>query len=83
MTDILAFSLEQAYKSLIDLTPLEVIPKVVAPLEEQHELETRRVWESVTNFLNAKEFSSATKAKQSLEEAQRVKAAERKATGDV
>jgi hypothetical protein len=58
---------------------LRVVPKSVAPLEEQLPTETRKVWEEVTNYLLAKEYSLATKAKQTLEQLQRTKADARKA----
>lgn len=63
------------------MVPLSVVPKTVAPLEEQHELETRRVWSSVTTALLAKDWNAASRAKQTLEQAQRVKAEDRKKSG--
>ena len=63
------------------MVPLAVIPKTVAPLEEQGELETRKVWSAVTTALLAKDWNSASKAKQTLEQAQRVKAEDRKKSG--
>ena len=69
--------------TLIDLTPLAIVPKVVAPLEEQDELETQKVWNEVTQALLSKEWGNATKAKQVVEQAQRVKAEERKKKEEV
>lgn len=67
---------------MIDLTPLAVIPKSVPPLHEQDDLETQKVWDVVTQALLAKEWNVATKAKLAVEAAQRVKAEERKTTGE-
>lgn len=65
-------------KTLIDLTPLAIIPKSVAPLEVQAESETQKVWAEVTKALLNKDWSNATKAKQVVEQTQRNKAEERK-----
>ncbi|OZJ03686.1 hypothetical protein BZG36_03500 [Bifiguratus adelaidae] len=63
---------------LLDMRTLECVPKVVKPIEEQDEMESRRIWNSVTTKILAHEFSQATKAKQAIEERQRQLAAERK-----
>lgn len=68
-------------QELIDLTSLSVAEKIVKPIEEQEDTETRRTWQAVTESILAKDFNQATKHKQNIEEAQRVKAAERKAEG--
>ncbi|KAM0791001.1 hypothetical protein ACM66B_004301 [Microbotryomycetes sp. NB124-2] len=70
-------------RTLIDMVPLAVQPKTVAPLSEQDELETRRVWEPVSKALLDKDFSLASKNKQALEQKQRDKAAERKKNDEV
>jgi hypothetical protein len=67
---------------LLDMVPLGVIPKTVAPLSEQSPSETRKVWEAVTNALHAKEWTNASKFKQAIEQEQRNKAEERKKTGE-
>ncbi|KAL8280203.1 hypothetical protein RQP46_007317 [Phenoliferia psychrophenolica] len=69
------------WTQLLDMVPLAVVPKTVAPLEVQHDLETRKVWSAVTTALLAKDWNAASKAKQILEQAQRVKAEERKKSG--
>ena len=66
---------------LLDLDGLEVIPKVVRPLEKQHARESRKLWETVTDNLMNKEFSEATKEKVNIEQRQRDEAAERKKKG--
>ncbi|KIM24166.1 hypothetical protein M408DRAFT_244385 [Serendipita vermifera MAFF 305830] len=66
--------------TLIDLSPLAVVPKQVRPIEEQLPNESRRLWEGVTSNLLKKEFSEATRIKQAIEQKQRDIAAERKRT---
>ncbi|KAI5474183.1 hypothetical protein MNV49_003987 [Pseudohyphozyma bogoriensis] len=73
---------KQTWSTLVDLVPLAVAPKTVAPLDQQHELETRKVWSSVTNALLVKDWNTASKAKQALEQEQRNKAEERKKKGE-
>lgn len=71
---------EQA--TLLDLTPLLVVPKRVRPIEKQHAYESRKLWENVTNNLLAKEYGEATKHKHAIEQRQRDKAAEKKKKGE-
>lgn len=66
---------------LIDLNHLNVVPKYVRPLERQLPDESRKLWETVTNKLVAKEFGEANKYKQGIEQRQREEAAERKRKG--
>jgi hypothetical protein len=73
---------EQTSKVLVDMVPLNVMPKQVAPLDEQHEFESRRIWSSVTDAINAKKWAAASKAKQTVEQTQRNKAEERKKKGE-
>ncbi|KDQ59990.1 hypothetical protein JAAARDRAFT_32354 [Jaapia argillacea MUCL 33604] len=70
-----------AWATLIDLTPLYVIPKTVRPLERQLPDESRKLWENVTYKLLKKEFSEATRHKQAIEQKQRDDTAERKRKG--
>ncbi|KAH8116041.1 hypothetical protein DFH11DRAFT_1506631 [Phellopilus nigrolimitatus] len=67
---------------LLDLTPLQIVPKRVRPLARQHAYESRRLWESVTSNLLTKEYGEATRNKQAIEQCQRDKAAERKRKGE-
>lgn len=69
---------EQVWTQLIDVVPLAVVPKTVAPLEQQHPFETRKVWNDVTQAILAKDWTTASKAKHTLEQSQRAKAEERK-----
>lgn len=69
------------WSTLIDLSTLHAVPKIVRPLEEQSPRESRKLWEEVTNKLLNKEYSEATKHKQAIEQRQRDEAAERKRKG--
>jgi len=69
------------WTTLIDLTPLQAVPKTVRPISRQLPSESRRLWESVTSRLLSKEYSEATRAKQAIEQRQRDDAAERKRRG--
>lgn len=68
--------------TLVDLTPLAVVPKSVAPIPSQDALETRKVWEPVCLALYKKDYSTASKEKQRIEQEQRDKAEERKKKGE-
>ena len=72
---------EDEWKTLLDLSTLHVIPKVVRPLEKQEPRESRKLWENVTSNLLKKEYSEATKEKIEIEQRQRDEAAERKRKG--
>ena len=65
----------QAESVLLDMTKLDVVPKRVRPVVKQHEMETRRFWEPVSNAINRKDYKQATLHKQTIEQAQRDKAA--------
>lgn len=62
---------------LIDVNPLHPIPKECPPPDKQLSNESRKFWGDVTEAINAKQFSKATKIKQEIEERQREKAAQR------
>ena len=55
-----------------------MVPKQVRPIEVQLPNESRRLWDGVTTNLLKKEFSEATRIKQTIEQKQRDLAAERK-----
>jgi hypothetical protein len=65
---------------LIDLQPLYPAKKICPPAEAQLPNESRKFWNDVTDAIMKKEYARATNVKQELEETQRQKAAERKAT---
>jgi len=68
--------------TLVDLEKLQIIPKVVRPLEKQFPRESRKLWENVTSKLLSKEYGDATKHKLALEQKQRDEASERKRKGE-
>lgn len=73
---------EKESKLLIDLDQLLPIDtRGVRPLASQEPMESRKIWEPVTNAIHNKEFGAATKHKQDIEQMQRDKAAERKRNG--
>ncbi|KAF5340300.1 hypothetical protein D9611_007865 [Ephemerocybe angulata] len=69
------------WQTLIDVNELQVVPKEVRPLDQQHPFESRKLWRSVTEKLINKEYSDATKEKMAIEQKQRDDAAERKRNG--
>ncbi|PWN36740.1 uncharacterized protein FA14DRAFT_112093, partial [Meira miltonrushii] len=73
---------EKESRLLIDLTELDPIKAIkVRPLESQEEMESRKIWKDVTESILNKEFGTATKHKQTIEQQQRESAAERKRKG--
>ena len=53
----------------------------VRPVSTQDEMESRRIWQPVTESIQNKDLGAATKHKQVIEQAQRDRAAERKKQG--
>ncbi|KAL1301661.1 hypothetical protein AAFC00_005881 [Neodothiora populina] len=74
-----AFSKSTDKTLLMDLNPLFPVQKIVPPLDEQLENESRKYWANVTDAIMSKQYSKATAEKQTIEERQRKKAADRKA----
>ncbi|KAI0341339.1 hypothetical protein BDW22DRAFT_1396871 [Trametopsis cervina] len=72
---------DSAYRPLLDLSQLQVIPKSVRPLDEQLPTESRKLWENVTKNLLNKQYGDANKFKHAIEQKQRDDAAERKRKG--
>ena len=72
---------EDEWKTLLDVSTLHIVPKVVRPLDKQQPRESRKLWENVTSNLLKKEYSEATKEKIEIEQRQRDEAAERKRKG--
>lgn len=64
---------------LIDVDPLQPVPKIIPPDETQLPNESRKFWSGVTDAIVTKQYSLATTVKQELEERQRERAADRKA----
>lgn len=71
----------QESRLLLDLGDLNVTPKSVRPVEDHEPYESRRIWAPVTEAIQTKQYSQATKSKQEIEQQQRELAAERKRTG--
>ncbi|KAJ9120108.1 hypothetical protein QFC22_003006 [Naganishia vaughanmartiniae] len=59
---------EKDWTLLIDLAHLGMTPRSVRPLSEQEERESRRLWDPVTAHMVTKNWSEATKQKQSIEQ---------------
>ncbi|KAJ9121083.1 hypothetical protein QFC24_005064 [Naganishia onofrii] len=72
---------EKEWILLIDLAHLGMTPRSVRPLSEQEERESRRLWDPVTAHMVTKNWSEATKQKQSIEQRQRDIAIELKQKG--
>ncbi|CAF1606124.1 unnamed protein product [Rotaria sp. Silwood1] len=60
-----------------DTKKTAVIKKIVRPIAEQSEYESRRLWKDVTYYLKSKQLNKATAAKTFLEQRQREEAKER------
>ncbi|KAJ2495582.1 hypothetical protein IWW47_004011, partial [Coemansia sp. RSA 2052] len=73
---------DSAARTLIDMASLEVADKIVKPLDEQGEMESRRVWDPVASKMLQGKFGDATKLKRIVEDAQREKTAARKDRGE-
>lgn len=65
-------------KLLVDISKIRGIPKIVRPLNEQSPLESRNIWKELTEALIARDFTTASRAKLAVEDAQRKLANERK-----
>ncbi|KAI8058514.1 hypothetical protein BDF22DRAFT_666281 [Syncephalis plumigaleata] len=68
----------QKKQSLVDVSILQPVAKIVRPLEEQSECESRRIWHEVSSNIIHKNFAAANRAKHVVEEHQRKLAQERK-----
>ncbi|KAH9015165.1 hypothetical protein EDB85DRAFT_1898885 [Lactarius pseudohatsudake] len=69
------------WTTVIDLTPLQAVLKIVRPISRQLPSESRWLWESATSKLLSKEYREATRAKQVIEQRQWDKAANRERRG--
>jgi hypothetical protein len=58
-------------KDFLDLTTLEKPTPAVKPIEEQSELESRRIWEKVSDALKSGDYAAASAEKSAIENAQR------------
>ncbi|KAI8832534.1 hypothetical protein BC829DRAFT_408537, partial [Chytridium lagenaria] len=62
---------------LIDIAESVAAEKLVRPIDEQEENESRRLWEPVTQAIIDKDYNAATRIKRQIEDAQRKLAGER------
>ncbi|KAI1321299.1 glycerol ethanol, ferric requiring protein [Mortierella claussenii] len=58
------------------------VPPEIKSQDEMNPLESHKLWASVTNAINAKDYAAASKEKSQIEEAQRVLAKTRKEKGE-
>ncbi|GLH05732.1 Oxysterol-binding protein [Gryllus bimaculatus] len=65
-------------ETFVDVKKIPIVKKVVRPIAEQAENESRRLWMEVTAGLSLNDIDRATKAKFSLEQKQRDEARDRK-----
>ncbi|KAJ2613525.1 hypothetical protein H4S08_002152 [Coemansia sp. RSA 1365] len=76
-------SKDDAERLLIDMAVLQAAEKQVKPVEEQGEMESRRIWGPVASKMLEGKFSEATRIKRGIEDKQRALAAARKERGEV
>ncbi|KAK7503994.1 hypothetical protein BaRGS_00004726 [Batillaria attramentaria] len=65
----------------VDTKKIPIHKKRVKPLDQQGEMESRRLWKDVTKSLITKDVEAATEFKRQLEQRQRDEAKERKESG--
>eukprot|EP01119_Soliformovum_irregulare_P019858 TRINITY_DN6371_c0_g1_i1.p1 TRINITY_DN6371_c0_g1~~TRINITY_DN6371_c0_g1_i1.p1 ORF type:complete len:395 (+),score=88.32 TRINITY_DN6371_c0_g1_i1:1390-2574(+) len=68
---LIANAHESKTQTLIDVTAMRALPKIVPPIEQQPINESRRVWFDVTSAIQAGNEDAAFKAKSAIEERQR------------
>ncbi|XP_072139634.1 oxysterol-binding protein-related protein 10 isoform X1 [Mobula birostris] len=76
----LEFTYSNGETKVIDTTKLPEIRKRIRPIQKQGLLESRRLWELVTNALKVGDIDAATENKHLLEEQQRTEERQRAAT---
>lgn len=64
-------------EDFLDLTTLEKPKPFVRPVEEQDELESRRIWQKVSDALKAGDYATASSEKSAIENQQRALRKER------
>ncbi|KAI8999155.1 hypothetical protein BC832DRAFT_565150 [Gaertneriomyces semiglobifer] len=67
---------------IFDMTTSTPATKQCLPISEQHPMESRRIWESVTTALLAKDYHTATDEKRKIEDTQRKVAGQRHEKGE-
>lgn len=69
-------------EDFLDLTSLEKPKPFVKPVEEQDELESRRIWQKVSEALKAGDYATASTEKSTIENQQRALRKERETAND-
>lgn len=62
---------KQSSEPFLDLTALDKLEAKVAPVEDQHALESRKVWHKVAEALRAGDYMAASSEKAAIENEQR------------
>ncbi|PVD23588.1 hypothetical protein C0Q70_16860 [Pomacea canaliculata] len=70
-------------ETFVDTSRIAIHRKIVQPVDQQGEFESRRLWKDVTYALKMRDVDKATEFKHSLEQRQREEAKVRKDTGTV
>lgn len=65
-------------EEFVDVHKLKIVKKIVRPISQQRENESRNLWKDVTAGLKYNDIEKATQAKADLEQKQRDEAKERK-----
>lgn len=68
----------QEPEEFVDVHKLKIVKKIVRPISQQRENESRKLWKDVTAGLKYNDIEKATQAKADLEQKQRDEAKERK-----
>lgn len=68
----------QEPEEFVDVHKLKIVKKVVRPISQQFENESRKLWKDVTAGLKYNDIEKATQAKADLEQKQRDEAKDRK-----
>lgn len=65
-------------EEFVDVHKLKIVKKIVRPISQQQDNESRNLWKDVTAGLKYNDIEKATQAKADLEQKQRDEAKERK-----
>lgn len=76
----LFFLKQEKPEEFVNVNRLAIIKKIIRPISEQEENESRKLWKEVTRALKFNDIDKATNAKFQLEQKQREEARERKLT---
>lgn len=77
---LLLWNIFQDPEEFVDVHKLKIVKKIVRPISQQRENESRNLWKDVTAGLKYNDIEKATQAKADLEQKQRDEAKERKLT---